>query len=233
MLYPLLLRGIAVSEYYSKKLYAERLKQCYELAPPRTQQYLRAEVQHILNYITPHSRVLELGCGFGRVLAPMMDKCSHLVGIDISRENLSYAQSANATSNLALALMNAQTLAFADGSFDVVVCIQNGISAFKLPPHTVIQEAVRVAASGGVCLFSSYSERFWDTRLEWFKVQSEAGLIGPIDWEHTKDGTIVCTDGFRAKTLTRSDFAQTVDLLGLDARIQEIDESSIFCEIIC
>lgn len=222
-----------MSEYYSEKLSAERLKQCYEIAPPRTQQYLRAEIQHILQYITSRSRVLELGCGYGRVLAAMKEKCSNLVGIDISEESLAFAHNRFVSSNLALVLMNANNLAFTDCTFDAVVCIQNGISAFKLSPCTVIQEAVRVTAPGGVCLFSSYSEHFWDSRLEWFKVQSDAGLIGPIDWKQTKNGVIVCTDGFRATTLTHSDFTQTADLLGLDARIYEIDESSIFCEIIC
>jgi len=55
-------------DYYSKKLSAERLKMCYEIAPPRIRQYLKAEVDFILNKIKPGDIVLELGCGYGRII---------------------------------------------------------------------------------------------------------------------------------------------------------------------
>ena len=121
--------------------------------------------------------------------------------------------------------------AFKDGVFDIAVCIQNGISSFNLDPKVLLLEAIRVTRSGGTCLFSSYSDRFWEDRLEWFRLQSEHGLLGEIDWNQTADGVIVCKDGFRATTYSESDFSRLAQELGLDAGIVEVDESSVFLEV--
>ena len=85
--------------------------------------------------------------------------------------------------------------------------------------------------SGGTVLFSSYSERFWDDRLDWFRIQSEHGLIGKIDEEATGGGTIVCHDGFRAETVGADDFRELVPELTGALEIREVDGSSIFFEL--
>jgi hypothetical protein len=46
--------------YNRAQLAAERLQRCCELAPPRAQAYLEAEVEFVLKRCTPASRVLEL-----------------------------------------------------------------------------------------------------------------------------------------------------------------------------
>ncbi len=84
----------------------------------------------------------------------------------------------------------------------------------------------------GVILFSSYSPKIWQARLEWFRKQSQLGLIGEIDEEKTCDGTIVCKDGFRATTVSSDQFIKLFDEFGLNASIIEVDESSIFCKVI-
>jgi len=115
--------------------------------------------------------------------------------------------------------------------FDIVICIQNGISAFKVDQRKLIKEAMRVTRSGGTVLFSSYSERFWEDRLEWFQLQSDYGLIGELDNSATREGVIVCKDGFRASTIGPDDYVLLTS--GFDAApiITEVDGSSIFCEL--
>jgi hypothetical protein len=49
--------------YYSEKLFAERLRKIYQIAPPRIKQYLEAEIDFILGKIKSSDIVLELGCG--------------------------------------------------------------------------------------------------------------------------------------------------------------------------
>jgi hypothetical protein len=56
------------SGYYSARLAGERLRLAYELAPPRVRQYLEAEIQHVASQLPTGARVLELSCGYGRVL---------------------------------------------------------------------------------------------------------------------------------------------------------------------
>jgi hypothetical protein len=80
-------------------------------------------------------------------------------------------------------------------------------------------------------LFSSYSERFWEDRLEWFRIQSEKTLIGEIDDAATGNGVIVCKDGFKAGTVRPDDFIRLTSDLAVDPIITEVDNSSIFCEL--
>ncbi|RLB21785.1 MAG: class I SAM-dependent methyltransferase, partial [Deltaproteobacteria bacterium] len=115
--------------------------------------------------------------------------------------------------------------------FDRVVCIQNGISAFKVEPRRLVLEALRVTRPGGKVLFSSYSPRFWNERLEWFQRQAELGLLGEIDYEATGNGVIVCKDGFRATTFGAEEFLSLVSDLHVSPQITEVDGSSIFCEM--
>jgi len=47
--------------YYRKKLAAERLQTCYEIAPPRVKEYLESEIDFVLERTAISQTVLELG----------------------------------------------------------------------------------------------------------------------------------------------------------------------------
>jgi ubiquinone/menaquinone biosynthesis C-methylase UbiE len=218
--------------YYSEKLSADRLRRCYDEAPPRVKQYLQAEIDHVLSRMKPGAAVLELGCGYGRVLRPLVQKAGVVTGIDTSRQSLQSARELlRHEGRCHLVEMNALCLGFAERTFDMVVAIQNSISAFKVEQEMLIAEAARVTCRGGRVLFSSYAERFWDARLEWFELQAARGLIGDIEYGATGEGTIVCKDGFRATTVTARQFRALTQRLGLEPRIEEVDGSSLFCEL--
>ena len=162
----------------------------------------------------------------------MLHSARTVIGIDTSKNSLELAiDSFRTKQECQLSQMDAKSLGFHNGSFDKVICIQNGISAFKIDPKELVMESVRVTRDGGICLFSSYSDRFWEHRLDWFIVQSERGLLGEIDWEETKEGVIVCKDGFKATTFREEDFRTLTSSLGLESKIVEVDNSSVFCEI--
>ncbi|OLS30696.1 MAG: Ubiquinone/menaquinone biosynthesis C-methyltransferase UbiE [Candidatus Thorarchaeota archaeon AB_25] len=219
-------------DYYTSKLSSNKLKQCYDIASPRVIEYLEAEIEKVLSHIKPHDDVLELGCGYGRVLDTLLQAARAVVGIDTSKDSLELAKVALRTKpRIHLSLMDARTLGFHDSVFDKTICIQNGISAFNIEPRNLVKESIRVTRDGGICLFSSYSDRFWEHRLDWFRKQSEENLLGEIDWEETRNGVIVCKDGFRATTFREDDFKTLSASLGLDAEIVEVDHSSVFCII--
>lgn len=221
-----------MKNYYDSNLSAERLRLVYELAPPRIKQYLEAEIAFVLERINPSDIVLELGCGYGRVLARLATKVNRVFGIDTSETSLRVAaKSMKSVGSVHVAQMNAAALGLQDDAFDSVICIQNGISAFHVDPKTLIGESLRVTRRGGLAIFSSYSMKFWKERLEWFRIQSEHGLVGEIDWDATREGEIVCKDGFRGTTYTEERFAAITSELGRRCTITEVDESSLFCEI--
>lgn len=221
-----------MGEYYAERLSAERLLRCYEIASPRIRRYLQAEVEFVLARVEAGAVLLELGCGYGRALAPLLRRAGWAVGVDNSASSLRLAlRRLGRKRNCGLVRADAGRLPFARGSFDLVLCIQNGISAFQVPPHRLIDEALRVTRKGGRTLFSSYAERFWGSRLDWFRAQAAHGLIGEIDEEATRDGVIVCRDGFRATTAGPREFDEWMVGREVAWRTIEVDGSSLFCEI--
>jgi len=219
--------------YYTEKLAAERLRACYDLAPPRTKAYLEAEIEFVLRRTRPSMVVMELGCGYGRVLQRLLPAVHAVFGIDTSLASLRMASEfMGRKPSLRLACMDALYMGFRDRIFDLTLCVQNGICAFAVDQQQLFREALRVTRSGGLVLFSSYSAQFWEHRLQWFEVQSAHRLIGAIDHQSTGNGVIVCKDGFRATTADRATFERLAAGLGVTPAITEVDGSSLFCEIV-
>ena len=218
-----------MNNYYANKLSAERLKRCYDIAPQRVRQYLEAEINFVLENIRSSNQVLELGCGYGRIFPWLLTKTNNIIGIDNSYSSLHYGKNNYSFEKRSyFAQMDADVLGFYDSVFDVVLCLQNGLSAFKVNRKKLVNEAVRVTKSGGIVFFSTYSEKFWDHRLEWFKIQAAHDLIGEIDYNETGDGVIVCKDGFKAVTISGSEFDELSSSLNLKSAITEVDGSSLF-----
>jgi 2-polyprenyl-6-hydroxyphenyl methylase/3-demethylubiquinone-9 3-methyltransferase len=221
-----------VSSYYAEKLSGERLQRCYEIAPERVRRYLEAEIVHVLGRLRQTGAVLEMGCGYGRIARRLAAVATRVVGVDTAPESLELARRlSTATDRCEFVLMDAIDLRFPDDSFDAVVCLQNGICAFRVDQVRLLEEAMRVTNPGGIVLFSSYSDRFWPHRLAWFEAQAAEGLVGRIDRVASQDGVIVCEDGFRSGRLTPDEFRSLCSTIGINPRICEVDESSVLCEI--
>lgn len=214
-------------------LSGERLRKAYELAPPRVRQYLNAEIDFLSGWLELHHEVLELGCGYGRVMLKLAPKVHRIMGVDIVPDDLDLGRKlAGLDPHVDFLEMNALELSFQDGAFDAVACVQNGICAFSVDPEKLVLEALRVTRRGGFVFFSSYAPGFWPHRLEWLDLQARCGLVGEIDRERTGDGLIVCKDGYRAGTMTAEDFRALCSRLRLHYEITEVDASSVFCVLI-
>jgi len=216
--------------YYVKKLSGERLRRCYAIAPPRVVRYLEAEIRHLESLVETGDRVLELGCGYGRVAFALAGRAGHVVGVDTAGESLRLARDLDESNGrCAFLRMDAARLGFRDAVFDVVACVQNGVCAFGLDPRILIRQALRVLRPGGRLVLSSYAPGFWSQRLDWFERQAREGLVGEIDRDASGDGVIVCRDGFRAAALDGEGFMRLGEDLELVPEITEVDGSSVFC----
>ncbi|MBC8450665.1 class I SAM-dependent methyltransferase [bacterium] len=219
--------------YYADNLSGERLRECYEIAPPRVKQYLAAEIAHVLGLLRPGDTVLELGCGYGRVAFELARAGVHVTGIDTSAGSIALAERLRMGESACKFLeMNATALAFPDDTFDSVICIQNGICAFNTDKHALVSEALRVTRPGGRAVFSTYAATFWSERLRWFELQAESGLLGDIDRGATGEGTIVCVDGFRSGAVSPTELREICRSVGIDPFLTEVDGSSLFCELL-
>lgn len=218
--------------YYDSDLAAERLRRVYEIAPPRIRRYLDAEMSHVLERIGQGDVVLDLGCGYGRAMPGWAVRAGLVVGVDASLASLLLAhRMLEGLPNCLLVNADAVTLPIRSAGLDVVACIQNGLSAFHVNGEALVREAVRVTRPGGAVLFSTYSPKFWDYRLEWFRLQSEAGLLGEIDQARTGDGVIACKDGFTGTAIKAETLMSLTGGLDVEARLREVDESSLWLEI--
>ncbi len=218
--------------YYVEGLAAERLRRCYDLATPAVRHYMSGETAHVRKHMRPGCRVLELGCGYGRIVKDLAPAAGYVHGIDNSAASLRYGWDYLAgVDNVALACADAAAPGVASSAFDMVCCLQNGISAFRIEPIRLFHAALEATRPGGVVLFASYAAEFWEERLAWFRIQAVHGLVGEIDEKATGAGSIVCKDGFRASTFGADDFRELAAACGREATIETVAGSSVFCEM--
>ncbi len=217
--------------YYTQKLNASTLALAYDTALPRVAGYLQAEIDFVRGEMRPTDRVLELGAGYGRDLKELAASAQSLAGLELAPESVDFGREyLKDNPQVRLVVGDAYHLVFQE-KFDVVICLQNGLSAIKGRPQLLIQEALKVLEPGGRAYFSTYSPKFWSDRLAWFHEQADKGLLGAIDSAKTANGVIACVDGFRATTLSEEELAALGRASGRPYRIQEVDGSSLFLVI--
>lgn len=220
-----------MNNYYAEKLGAQKLFQAYETQIPRVKQYLQAEIDFVKKNLSETQSVLELGAGYGRIVRELAPHCNSIVGMDISENSIALGREyLKDYMNASMVVMDVHQMEFPK-LFDVILCLQNGLSAMRAD-STVIHRVLETLAPGGTAYFSSYSEKFWHFRLEWFEEQASKGLLGKIDYAKTQNGVIVCQDGFRAMTHSPEDLQRIGEESGYPYHVQEVDESSVFL-IIC
>ena len=217
-----------MKDYYKNKLSGNFLHQVYALASDPVRAYLQGEIDFCQTIIQPGDMVLELGCGYGRIIKELAN-CTHfLTGVDNAPSNINAANAyLKNTANAEVLLMNVKSLDFGDNVFDMVLCLQNGLSAFAMDPLQVLKEGRRVTKPGGRLICSTYSDDFWSHRLSWFREQANAGLLGEIDDDNSGKGTIVCKDGFVSRSTTEKDFRQFAESLQLSVEIHTLISGSL------
>jgi ubiquinone/menaquinone biosynthesis C-methylase UbiE len=102
--------------------------------------------------LTPGRRALELGCGTGVFLERVAPSGAGIVGLDLSADLLAKARGRLvATANVVLHRGNAESLPYADASFDAVY----GSSVLHhLDLDRALGEVLRVLRPGGRCAFA-------------------------------------------------------------------------------
>lgn len=217
-----------MGNYYAGKLNAMKLYKVYQTNIPRVKQYLDAEIEFVSKGFHGCEKVLELGAGYGRIMKRLAPLVKSIVGIDVSEDSVRFGKEyLKDCPNCNLMVMDVHKMHF-ETEFDIVLCLQNGLSAMKGDPLHTIQRSIRALIPGGKAFFSTYSADFWEYRLAWFQEQADKGLLGEIDWEKTKDGNIICKDGFAATTFSPRDLEELGKATGMPFQLVEVDNSSLF-----
>ncbi len=101
------------------------------------------------------ARVLEIGCGMGRLLRPLAERVESAWGVDISPEMIAKAKEAlSGVRNAEVALTNGDLRQFRDATFDLVYSfiVFQHIPA-KRSVLRYIREAARILKAGGILRF--------------------------------------------------------------------------------
>ena len=99
--------------------------------------------------VAPGTRMLDVGCGAGQISIPAARAGAVVTGVDIATNSVQRARERAAEEGLEARFEegDAEALAFADGSFDLVVSLIGAMFAPR--PERVAAELVRVCRSGG------------------------------------------------------------------------------------
>ena len=109
----------------------------------RTRPEWDKEILEALQAMIPEaSRILDVGCGYGRIAVPLAAVGHRVTGVDIAPALMTEARRGAGDAGVQVEIISASMteLPFPDASFDVVLCLW---SAF----HELLEEAEQVAAS--------------------------------------------------------------------------------------
>ena len=140
---------------------------------------LRPDLALITEWIEPGSRILDLGCGDGTLLAHLAKtRKVHGYGLEIDPDNI--ARCLEAGVNVIESDLDDGLRDFKDGSFDYVVMTQ-ALQAMQRPDH-VVSEILRVGRTG-IVTFPNFGH--WRVRLALARGRMPTTPALPEQWYST------------------------------------------------
>jgi methionine biosynthesis protein MetW len=142
-------------EYYDSYWAEQGFVRAGEVRNPHLRSLIR-------NNIPPNSSVLDVGCGDGTSIAPVLrGHPVDYVGVDVSATAVAFARRNNLE---ARTIEDASDLPFDDASFDAALCLE--VLEHLSDPRSAAAEAARVLRGGGVLIASVPNVAFWRRRLD-------------------------------------------------------------------
>ncbi|MGI5185428.1 class I SAM-dependent methyltransferase [Dactylosporangium sp. CA-152071] len=121
---------------------------------------LRPCEERLLTRFGVGARILDVGCGAGRVTGAVAARGGDIVGVDVNGAALAAARAAAPSVGYVCASMT--DLPFPDGSFDQVWCLRFSFNALPTPQERLatLRELWRVCAPGGTVLVEAFNWYF-------------------------------------------------------------------------
>jgi ubiquinone/menaquinone biosynthesis C-methylase UbiE len=149
-----------VRDFYNSFNFEEMISQ---KAPKLIVEFIDQELEKIQSLQTENSKVIEIGCGYGRNLS-YFSRAKEVVGIDFSQEMILQAKSTNSVAEFYL--MDARKTSFEDDYFDWSFCLNNTLGNMPGIEQKVISEMHRITKPKGKIVLCVFSEEALESQLE-------------------------------------------------------------------
>ena len=114
-------------------------------------------VSQLETRLPPASRILDLGCGYGRIALPLVRRGHRVVALDLCQNLLSQGRRDSRTASVPVSWVRGTMTStpLAAASFNVVLCLWTALSELLDPLEQVstLSEALRVLRPGGWAVF--------------------------------------------------------------------------------
>ena len=169
--------------------------------PPLLQEFFQRDLDYIAEHFTAEKDVLEVGCGFGRLLPKLAERSKKVTGIDFSDLQIAQAQeTARNLKNVSLLKMCAESLEFPPASFDISLCMNCSLGNMPDIEEKVVEEMIRVTKPGGEIVIRVFADTK-EVREAQCQNYRRLGLTNIRD----KGAAIVTGEGFYSRRFTESE----------------------------
>jgi len=187
------------------------------LSPPESiREFIESEIAYLSENVKATQVILEVGCGYGRLLEIIGGNANLAVGLDFSWSLLKRAKSdlANIQSVL-LALALAQQIPFKDGSFNCALCVNATFGNMPGLELAVLAEMKRTLKPGGKIILSVFSENAREAQIENYqrlglKIEKEDSI------------SIQTREGLFSRRFSKNDLRKLFERIGLACEITRL-----------
>lgn len=175
-------------------------------------EWIQWENEKLNEYVKPDSRLLDIGCGYGRHLELLLDRCELMVGIDNNSSMVKRACETLANKceleKWRIYPADAHNLYFPDNSFNAVICMTNTFGNMNVDRKRIIGEMARVTQLGGIVMISVYnhSTEALQARMRTYKAADVGLLITRV----TDNRTIYTREGLVSDQFTIDELNQLI-----------------------
>jgi SAM-dependent methyltransferase len=147
---------------------------------------LRVDHEFVERHCAKPGRLIDLGCGTGRLAIPMAKKGFTVVGVDLSEEMLRKTRDKSVTADASVLMVKANIVqldGLADASFDYAACLFSTLGMIGSAVHRrqVVGHVHRLLRPGGVFVLHIHNWWFnaWDrTGRRWLLSDTLSSLRG-------------------------------------------------------
>ena len=179
-------------------------------------EWTNQEICLIKQLLGGRSKVLDIGCGWGREIVGIASECEMVIGIDIDAVELENAKDyLGQTHKVSLSQQNAKHTAFPDRTFDVIICVGNTFGNLANDKEGILREMIRLVKADGRLFISVFAK-------EAIKERTVAYSNIGLEILEVTAGKIHFSDGYISEAFEEKQLQRLFEQYGLESEITKV-----------